>query len=90
MTPTDSGHGLRLIPELLTEEVHLADNENSEHRQTEHRNLHGAQEGPDQGVDALHLLNGGAIGAFDRLVGGLLEAGLPVDLEDLVPHGYHG
>ena len=89
---TDTGYGLCLIQDLRTKEVLLADDKDSEYCSTEHRNLHGTQEEPDHTVDPPHLLGGGAICALDQLLNLLIlismtEVLLPLDLEDLVPHG---
>lgn len=92
LSPTDTSYRLCIIHDLGTEEVSLAHDENSEDRSTKHRNFYGTQEFPNQGIYTSHLSDCG-FRTRDWLVNPLIfisttEAGLRVDLEDLVPHEY--
>lgn len=92
-SPTDTSYRLSLVVDLITEEVPLADDDDSEHCSTDHRSPQSTQKQRDRAVDPLHLPDGGTIRTLDRHVIALIfiwitEARLPVDLQDLNPSRY--
>lgn len=75
---------------MLTKKVPLSNDKNGKNCRAENRNLYAAQDCPDHIVYSVHLPDGGTIRALDDLVFVfffIADSFLPVDLNDLVPHG---
>lgn len=88
-TPTNTLDWFRLISDLRAEEVPFAHDENGDYSSHEQWSLHGTQKVSNPGIDHIHLPLRGTVGALDWVVYAFVSiASFPVDLENLVPHGY--
>src|SRR6266480_6033156 len=89
--PTNGGYGLCHIVDLRTEEVPLANYENSKYRSHEHGNLQSPEVSSNHAIDILHPADSSAICAFNWGVSWLAMVSstrvcLPIGFEDLEPH----